>query len=87
MRWAYFYYWRANNIIVKWVGVGLPIIPAVIALYLIMKVMSMMRTLAKYPRKEMRTLIYCTIVGWAVGMGVRDTPFNVMTQGLIVEVL
>ncbi|MFA4859535.1 hypothetical protein [Methanoregula sp.] len=46
----------------------------------------MMRKLAKYPRNEMRTLIYCTIVGWAVGMGC-DTPFNVMTQGIIVEVL
>ena len=68
-------------------GVGLPIIPAVVALYLIMKVMTMMRKLAKYPRKEMRTLINCTIVGWAVGMGVCDTPFNGMTQGIIVEVL
>jgi len=68
------------------VGAGLPIIPAVVALYLIMKVMSMMRKLAKYPRNEMRMLINCTIVGWAVGVGC-DTPFNVMTQGIIAEVL
>ena len=73
---------------INWGGGEPTIVPAVITLFIPMKAMLMMMKLTKYVQKNLSSMInLCLILGWAVGMGVYDTPFNVKTMETIAGVL